>query len=717
MGALFLVLLSIVLPAAGLEYSVDPLTRYVKVIYAVPEGGPELVAVHAQFRLEGAATWSPAAVWPYVSDTAIQLMQPADWNAGIREGRITERRAGGLRRTLVWNPFELGTRKLAVDFRIAVYGADALLSQQQVRMQLDNSDVVLLNDWSQVVQKGAVSENPAPGAPGWWLRRTPHGVALEVKQKGVELPPLTYPLDLRGWYAVFVSTPAKLGAIELRLSGDPRPEYFSIAQAGREVLWRWVDMTRQHLVILQPYGTVYEYEDSFRAHLGAVRLVPLSRAQVEALDLQWGAGEGRRLLVGYYEPYSWAFSRKVEFNQQHWEPLEAFKQARLDWLDMQIGRGGSRMVFESRAGSQLLADTFGDPVRGMVPRTSNVGRMQQYTNTLATSLRYASLLGLRLRANIGATNCYPGTPLESEFSRLHPEWRKGSHLRYEVPEVRAYVLSLFEEALEIGAESISLDWCRYPNSVASKETVTGYFRQLRALADRYGSRRGRHVDILTRFPARGVVGWEHMDYAAWAREGLVDYLAPSNIQGRHQNYGISEYIEGLKGTRAKLLPCVDALGWGLSFPGMFLERILHAYELGAPGIYIYQSDGPVLEGPETRRYLALASSIGALRRWKARESSEQARYSKGIYLSRPEHGPQYHSWERLRIWIEGLQPGKVELWLDGRLVNAYDRPPYVLTSEERTSDDAIAPGAHVLKVRVQDGGGWLEREFQFEQAR
>ena len=214
MGALILVLLSIVPPAAGLEYSVDPVTRYVKVIYEVPGGAPELVSVRAQFRMEGATAWSPAAVWPQVSDTAIGLMQPEDWNAGIRQGRITERRAGGLRRTLVWNPSELGARKLAVDFRIAVYGADALLSQQQVRMQLDNSDVVLLNDWSRVVQQGAVSEKPAPGAPVWWLRRTPHGAALEVKQKGVELPPLTYPLDLRGWYAVFVSTPAKLGAIE-----------------------------------------------------------------------------------------------------------------------------------------------------------------------------------------------------------------------------------------------------------------------------------------------------------------------------------------------------------------------------------------------------------------------------------------------------------------------------------------------------------------------
>jgi hypothetical protein len=717
MRALLLVLVPAVLSAAGISYSIDKITRYVEVSYSVPANAPERVSVSAEVRAEGASDWAPASAWPHASDTAIELMPPEDWNAGIREGRLTERRAAGLRRTLVWNPARLGSRKLTVEFRVRISDNGTKLSEEQARISLDNSDVILLNDWSKVVQQSAISENPTPGARAWWLRRTANGTALEVKEKGVELPALTYPLNLRGWYAMYVRTPAKLGTIELRLSGDERPESFSIAQGGREVFWRWADMTRQHLVIRQPYSTVYEYENNYRAHLDSVRLVPLSRVQVDALNERWSVRGDHRLLVGYYEPYSWAFYQKIESNQQHWEPLRAFSEAGLDYLDIQVGRGGSRMVFEGRVGSQLLTDTYGDPIRGMVPRTSNVGRMQQYTNTLATELRYARMLGLKVRANIGATNCYPGTPLEGEFSRQHPEWRKGSHLRYEVPEVRAYVLSLFEEALEIGAGSISLDWCRYPNALTSQETVTGFLRELRALADRYGQKRGKRIDILTRFPARGVIGWQYMDYATWAREGLVDYLAPSNIQGRHLNFDIGEYIAGVKGTRAKLLPCVDALGWGLSRPGMFLDRILNAYELGVPGIYVYQSDGPILEGPEPRRYLSLAASADSLRRWKERERAEQTRYSKDIYINQPAHVPQFHSWERVRIWVEGFVPGKVELWLDGKLTNSYDRPPYVLTNEDRASDTAIALGPHVLKARAFDGAGWVEREFKFEYAR
>jgi len=673
--------------------------------------------VTARFRSQGNNEWAPASVWAYGSDTAIELAQPEDWDAGIRQGRLVERGAAALRRTLVWNPAKLGAQKLPVEFDITVSTQGRTLTQAQLLIEIDNRDVVFLNDWSKVVQQSAVGENPAPGAAVWWLRRTADRTTLEVKQKGVELPQLTYPLNLRGAHALFVSTPAKLGAIELRLTGDDRPEMFSIRQSAREVLWRWTDMTRQHLVIRQPYSTVYEYEDNYRAHLDTVRLVPLTAAQVAALDAAWAPGKDRRLLIGYYEPYSWAFYQKIESSLQHWEPLRAFKDARLDYLDVQIGRGGSRMVFEGRVGSQLLTNTYGDPVRGQIPRTSNVGRLQQYTNTLSAELAYAKMLGLKLRANIGATNCYPGTPLESEFSRAHPQWRKGNHLRYEVPEVRAYVLSMFEEALEIGAESLSLDWCRYPNAVTGKETVTSFFRELRALADRYGAKRGKRVDILTRFPARGVIGWEHMDYATWAREGLVDYLAPSNIQGRHLNFDIREYIEGVKGTRVKLLPCVDALTWGLSRPGMFLNRVLAAYESGVPGVYVYQSDGPVLEGPEGRRYVSLAASADGLRRWSARERVEQTRYSKDIFLNRPAHEPEFHSWERLRIWVEGFKPAKLEMWLDGKLMNTYESGPYVLTSEDRAADKLIAPGTHVLKVRALDGKAWVEREFKFDYAR
>ena len=509
-----------------------------------------------------------------MSDTARRLLPDDEWDAGVLRGCLTERRAAGRRCTLVWNPFTLVAGHAEVTFRVTASSGDGDLASACVGICLENDDVVVLEDWSGVVRESLVSQEPEPGQAVWWWRRDQagerspaNGSSLEVGDKHAALPPLTYPLDLRGPHAVFVQPPPKLGQVGLRLSGDERTERFGSHRPGEEVFWRWVDMTRQHLVIAQPHCTVDEYEDDFRAHLDRVRLVPLAPETVQGLASTWAADGERRPVIGYNEPYSWAFAEKVESNLQHREPLLAFAEARVDWVDIQIGRGGCSMVNESRVGSQLLADTLGDPVRGEVPRTSNVGRMQQFTNTLASQLRYARELGMRPVANLGATNCYPGKPLESEFSRQHPEWRDGSCLCYEVPEVRQYMLALFEEALEIGAEHLSIDWCRYPSSVRGADTVTGFFRELRALADCWGERRGSRVDTITRFPARGVPAWEHMDYATWATEGLVDVLAPSNIQAIYLNepldgreygaYGrVRAWVEGV-GTEGEVELLVD----------------------------------------------------------------------------------------------------------------------------------------------------------------
>lgn len=703
-------------------YTVDPLTRYVHVSYRMPAEVPAETLVRCEIQAGARAPWRPASVWPHVSDTALELMPTREWERGIRRGEIVERRAGGLSRTVVWNPFLGGNGNFTGRFRLTLLDAGGRRRRGQLAVRCDNRDVIVLTNWRNVVQRSCVSEKPKHAAGVWWFRRWSRDrlrlyghSSLEVRDKGSELPQLTYPLNLCGQYAVFVLLPPKLGEIELRLSGDERTQLFQDhgQRLGYETFWRWADMTRQHLVIRQPYRTVYEYEKEFRAHLHAVRLVPLTGELVGTLERRWNGAGRRRLVVGYNEPYSWAFYEKVETALQHREPLAAFAEARVNMVDIQMGRGGARMVNETRVGDQLLGGTYGDPVRGRVPQTSNVGRMQQYTNMLATQLKYARELGLSAFANLGATNCYPGTPLESEFAKRHRAWqdREGC-LKYGIPQVRAYLLALLEEALQIGAEGLSIDWCRYPYGVKSKQTVTGFFRRLRALADRYGKQRGKRVEILTRFPANGVRCSQFMDYLTWVKEGLVDFLCPSNIQARHLCFPIADYVAAVAGTKTKLLPCVDALSWGLPLPGPWLQRVRELYEAGADGVYIYQCDGAVLPSPVTRRYVALAGSVAGLHRWHEAECAQQSQYRKGIYLNRPHMLDKYHSWERLRVWCEGFQPTLLELVVDGKVINRYESPPYVLTSEECADDHTIRTGRHVLLVRAKDGGGWLEQEFK-----
>ena len=191
----------------------------------------------------------------------------------------------------------------------------------------------------------------------------------------------------------------------------------------------------------------------------------------------------------------------------------------------------------------------------------------------------------------------------------------------------------------------------------------------------------------------------------------MDTLAPSNIQGRHQHIDMKPYFEAVRGTDCMLLPCVDALGWALPLPGPFLWRIAQLYEQGAPGIYIYQADARVLGQPEDRRTMRRLASETAVRQWWENERATRLTRSKGIYITSSHHIDAYNKWERIRIWTEGVPLGALEVYLDDELVSRFDSPPYLVGTEENASDGVIPAGEHTLRIRAQDGDGWLEQTF------
>ncbi|GMV94551.1 MAG: hypothetical protein AMXMBFR82_43290 [Candidatus Hydrogenedentota bacterium] len=697
------------------EFSVDPVTRYVHVTYAVPADTPDTVEVHAAWSVPESGEWRSAKVWPLVSETALRMATSADWTAWHNEGRFTERRAAGLARTLVFNPYPDAQQDghVNVQFRISITGPDgAALSEEIITIDADNSDVIYIEDWSKVTTADAITADDATDARLWTWRSGQENVTFGNALYGnagpdLPLPPLSYPLDLRGTYVLFACSAPSSGAIELRLTGDERSDSLASSRPGEEILWRWARMDRQHLVLEQPHN----YTGYTTGHIDYVKLVPLTDEVATVLDGQFGT-ETDKIVAGYFEPYSWAFSGDVTRPLQHREPLTAFAQARISIVDIQIGRFGMKSVFETRSTDQLLHATIGDPIGAVSrPTTDNVGQMQQYTNTLDAELRYSRELGLNAHANFGASNCYPGSPLQGDFSKEHPDWMRGSTLRFEVPEVRAYALGLYREALEIGAKALSIDFCRYPETIDAVETCNTFLKDLRALADEFSPVEGKRIPILVRFPGTGVRRAELFDYATWAREAWVDYLCPSNIQGRHMNIDIWPYFQAVKGTRTTLLPATDGLSWGLPFPGPYLNRVAQLYEQGAPGVYVYQADARVLGRPEDQRTMRLLASSDAVEGWIEREEAMRPNRSKGIYITTPHQIEGYNKWERIRIWTEGVPMGELEVYIDDTLVNRVDGPPYLVGTEDNQSDSVIPSGEHVLRIRARDGDGWLEQTF------
>lgn len=707
--------------AAGAEprVSVEPLTRYVHIEYAVPDSAPDAVTVACEWRQGSAGQWHPARVMPYVSQTGLNLMPGEVWRRGQEEGRIIERRAAGLDRTVVFNPYPEAQRQGIVDgvFRIRVLpgeasGADVdAIAAYDVPVHADNRDVVYIEDWSKVFQHAAIAGLTGAGGPQWtWDRKNEAGTfgnaLLGDAGPDTGLPQLSYPLDLRGDYAVFVCTPPGRG-IRLRFTGGERKDRLSSPRPRQEILWQWTPMDRQHLVLKQTCA----YTGWTPCGIDYVKLVPLTPEQTAELDRPFQL-ERDKIVAAYWEPYSYAFSDRVTNPLWHREYLTAYEEGHMTIVDAQIGRFGAKVVYESRLTDQLLYATRGDPIGTVAhPTTDNVGRMQQFTNTLDATLRYAREMGLRTHANFGATNCYPGSPLQGQFSKDHPEWMSGHALRYDVPEVREYILTLYREALEVGAPSISVDFCRYPDGIDSAETANTFMRELRRLADEFSRNRPEPVRILVRFPGTGVRRHEYFDYATWVREGLVDYLCPSNIQGRHLHIGIRPYLEAAAGTPCLVLPALDGLSWGQPLPGPFLWRVAQVYEQGAPGIYVYQADSRLLGAPSGRRTMRLLASSEAVRAWWQREEALRPHRSKDIYITGPLRVQGWYGWHRLRAWVDGVAPGPVEFHLDGTLVNRCEGAPYLLGTEDTASDGVIPTGEHTVLVRARDGEGWLEREF------
>jgi hypothetical protein len=639
-------------------------------------------------------------------------------------GRTIERNAAGLIRTVIFDPYPdaQSDGNVNIDFQIQLQTPDGKrLAEYTGRITTDNSDVVYLEDWSGVFQKDAVSTKPQEQRAQWHWRtdlNASSGATFGNDLHGFTgrdkaLPQLSYPLNLKGTYAIFV----KAGSVKLRLTGDERADHLS-SQYGWPTLWRWTAMDRQHLVIKQRH----EYTGWAPTSIDYVKFVPLSEQLVTKLDNQF-SGTPDKFIAGYWEPYSWAFHENILETFQHREAMSFFRDARFSLVDSQVNRFGAKAVFESRLADQLLYRTQGDRRQDeSIPVTDGVGRMQQFTNALSATIRYAGEFGLQCHANFGASASYVGTLLQGDFSKAYPEWLHGSQLKFEVPEVRAYALDLVREALDVGAPGISIDFMRYSFTIPDVATCNTFLQELRSLVDEYSHNRRHHIPILVQFPGKGVLpprqfrrgSWNLFDYERWAREGWVDYMCPSNDDERHLHLDVEPYLEAARGTKVKVLPNVTAAG--LTRPGLYLWRIRQLYDAGVQGIYIYQSDQCVLGRPMDRRCARLLASSEDVHRWWEEDAKLRPQRSKGIYITRPSRPNRgWRPRERVRIWLEGIKMGEVEMVLDGKLVNHYDKPPYLLGTEERTSDRVIGADHEMeLLVRARDGDCWLEQWFTLQ---
>lgn len=183
------------------------------------------------------------------------------------------------------------------------------------------------------------------------------------------------------------------------------------------------------------------------------------------------------------------------------------------------------------------------------------------------------------------------------FFSEHPEWRirkpDGTtdwYMDYAVPEVRAHVLAIIAEIVEdYPIDGLELDFMRFcrhferPATAAQIGIMTGFIREIRGLLDRVATARGRTDRLVlgARVPATVAdCAPNGLDPAAWAREGLVDYLNPCQWLFADYTIPLDDYAAAIKGSACRLLYSVQPRAvatWGE--PQTQLAR---AFSIGLP---------------------------------------------------------------------------------------------------------------------------------------
>ena len=156
-----------------------------------------------------------------------------------------------------------------------------------------------------------------------------------------------------------------------------------------------------------------------------------------------------------------------------------------------------------------------------------------------------------------------------QFKIDHPEWclkGKGAHgFNFIHPEVRAERFALAEEAVnDYDVDGIEYDymrWCHMFKPGEGKKNahlLTDFTRRTRKLLDETAKRRG--IDRLE-FGVRVPQSIKECDYlgfdlATWIKEGLVDYIVPSDFFHSDTNMKTEDFVKLAEGTNCKIYPAI-----------------------------------------------------------------------------------------------------------------------------------------------------------------
>lgn len=202
----------------------------------------------------------------------------------------------------------------------------------------------------------------------------------------------------------------------------------------------------------------------------------------------------------------------------------------------------------------------------------------------------------------------------------HPELRTrgGTGLfNYARPEVREHYLKLVREVLErYDVDGIELDWIRTPDNFETKDQdagrgiLTEFVRLVRQETRGASARRGHPVRLAARVPATPQLAHgKGFEAVAWARQGLVDMIIPSDWWSGYSDIPVEDWRAQLDsaGQACQIVPAT-ASTYACTAKGVQMLRNLAGMrgfaasmlDRGAGGIYLFNHFEPVASSLPSR---------------------------------------------------------------------------------------------------------------------
>jgi hypothetical protein len=530
-------------------------------------------------------------------------------------------------------------------FHAGVFGQNVAFEQDKWER---SKDAIIISDMSTVTPRSALSDD-VRRVRKWKILEYETTAGLKGKciasLPDTGAPEVTLPLNLKGWYAVYIG----LGGMgrfafgqeseaRLKLTNDVTYQHRRYSGARDdidEVFFKAADLTGQslHIAQMRMQAKMDLQADNSPRHtvIMYVKLVPLTEVEVDQIkkDRQ---DQSKKKLIATLDAFSWINRNYPTTKEEFLEDFEHYRDSDFGTLSWQI-IGGGLVNYPSKYGtipgelSEVPARTGDGYVTQSIKKF--IERGEDHTKLAvqaARSMNKKIFIGFRAQA-FQATPAFEDY-FTSKFYRDHPEYRAydrdgtpAMRMSYAVPQVREHIYNILREVLAYKPDGIEIIYFRglplmlwedaFSDRFRAKygadakqvpendprlyelrgEIMTGFMRDVRKLLDDVQKEQGRkeRYELMA-----SVVHTENdnrkygLDVERWVKEGLIDKISifPAAFHtDTSKPVDMDWFTRITKGTKTEVYPLM--IGWRMSSYEDAIANAIDYYAKGAAGLLFW----------------------------------------------------------------------------------------------------------------------------------